>query len=229
MLKQALRKIRGPITQLETNIICGENGEEVLRELNRFNRRETCWEKPTKNAKALALEVHSIVAVIMACVAINIATPAVVACNTADCFTDANVFNRDGDLDRWLTKSLPATEGGETKVMKLVRANMMFRHMAQGVLNETSDDLSVLGKKLIETGRTYNPKQVEELVLRFHKGDKSVGLLDNGYANLFFTHDDKGNVFVLGVHWGDSRWRVYVSRFAYDREWFADRQLFLRN
>lgn len=229
MLKNALRKVRGPLNQLETNIICGENGDEVLRELNRFNRREPCWTPPTKSAKALALEAHSIVAIIMACVAMNIATPAVTACNTADCFTDSSIFRRDSDLDHWLTKSLPATEGGETKVMKLVRAGMMFKHMAQAVLNESSDNLRMLGKKFVGASKTYNPKQVEELVLRFHKGDKSVSLLNDGGANLFPIHDDKGEVFVLGVRWYGGRWNVFVRRFAYDSGWSADRRLFLRN
>jgi hypothetical protein len=228
-LRQALRTHRGRLNQLEQNIVCSENGDVVARELDKFNRQQPCWMPPTKLAKALALEVHSIVAVIMACVAMNVATPAVTACNTDDCFTDSKVFSRDGDLDNWLTASLPATEGGSSKVMKLVRDGMTSKHMAQVVTNEGSDDLGLLGKKFIEAGKTYSPKQVEQLVLKFHNGDKSIGLLDNGDANLFFIHDDKGNVFVLSVGWDDGQWFVDVNRFSVDREWSAGYQLFLRN
>jgi hypothetical protein len=183
---------------------------------------------PTKSAKALALEAHSIVAVIMTCVA-TFATPAVVACDTKDCFTDSKVFWRDGDLDNWLTESLPATEGGETKVLKLVQPNMTLKEMAQVVVGKPSDDLNLLGKKLIEAGKTFSPKQVEERILAFQKGDKYVALLDNGYANLFFIHDDKGNVFVLYVYWNGSQWSVYVNRLDSGSGWHADYQLFLRN
>ena len=227
MLKKALRGIRGPLTQLEKNIICGENGDEVLRQLNRFNRGEPCWVPPTKSAKVLALEAHSIVAVIMACVA-TFMTPAVTVCDTKDCFVGKE-FWRDSDVDSWLTSSLPATEGGETKVLKLVRPSMTFKQIAQAVLNETSDDINLLGKRLIEAGKTFSPKQVEERVLAFQNGDKSVALLDNGWANFWFVHDDKGNVFVLRVYRYGGQWSVYIDRLDHGHGWDADYQLFLRN
>ncbi len=42
MLKEVLLKYKGPLGQLLINL-SGENGEEVLRELNKFNRKEACW------------------------------------------------------------------------------------------------------------------------------------------------------------------------------------------
>jgi|GEM_PF-4824769 len=227
-LRQALRAHLGRLNQTTQLLVCSDDGDVFARELDKFNQRKPCWVPPTKSAKAQALEMHSIVAVIMTCVA-TFMTPAVVACDTKDCFTDNKVFWRDGDMDSWLTSNIPATQGGESKVLKLVRDRMTFKQMAQVVLNESSDDLSLLAKKLVEAGKTFSLKQVEERVSAFHNGDKSVALLNNGWTNLFFIHDKKGKVFVLHVHWDGGRWDVYIRRFGHDDEWIADIQLFLRN
>ena len=227
-LKKLLRQIRGPMNQLETNIICSDNGDEILRELNKFNRREPCWVPPAKLAKECALKVHDIVVDIMICIA-TFATPATVACETKDCFIDDKVFLRDGDLDSLLTTSLPATEGGEMKVLKLVYNQMTSKQIAQSILNESSDDYALLRKKLIDAGKTFSPKQAEERVLAFENGKTPIVLQGNGCANLWFVHDDKRNVFVLNVHRLGLRWNVLVFKFNEPVRYDTGCWLFLRN
>ena len=227
-LRQALRAHLGRLNLTEQLLVCSDEGDIIARELDKFNDRKPCWVPTTKSAKAQALEMHSIVAVIMTCVA-TFMTPAMVVYDTKSCFIDGKVFCRDSNIDRWLTTNIPATVGGESKVLKLVRDGMTFRQMAQAVLNETSEDLNLLAKKLIEAGKTFSPKQVEERILAFQNGDKSVALLDNGWANFFFVHDDKGNVFVLYVGWGGRRWYVIIFRLDRGDQWRAGYQLFLRN
>jgi hypothetical protein len=229
-LRQALRAHNGRLTKTQQLLVCSDEGDLFAHELDKFNQRKPCWMPPTKSAKTSALEAHSIVAVIMACVAMNIATPAVTVCNTTDCFTDSSLFYLDRNFIHWSTKRFPTTEGGQTKVLKLARDGMKFKHMAQAVLNDTSDDLTIHSKKLIEAGKTYNPKQVEDLILRSHKGNKSVSLLDNGFSNLFFIHDDKGNVFVLDVHLDGNSWDINIFKLDSDGyEWNVGTHLFLRN
>ena len=44
MLKEVLHVYGGPLGQLLTNL-AGESGEEIFVELNKFNRKETCYDK----------------------------------------------------------------------------------------------------------------------------------------------------------------------------------------
>jgi|GEM_PF-2685756 len=147
----------------------------------------------------------------------------------SDCFTDKIWVYRDGDWDRWLTKLTPATPAGKPAVYELTENGPTVKGMAQFVLGTTEYDIAKLAKALVANGKTFSPKQVDDLVIRFVKGEKAIGLNDNSYANLFFVHDDDGNVFVAGVGLGSGGWCVGVYRLDSDSGWNAGRRFFTRN
>jgi hypothetical protein len=151
------------------------------------------------------------------------------ACDTRDCFTDNKIFWRDNQLDKLLTASIPSTNYGEAKVLKLAHNSMMLKQIVKAILGEKSDNLELLGNKFVASGKTFGLNQIEKLVIAFHSGDNSVPLLVNGYPNVFFVHDDKGIAYVLYVSLDEGKWDIRIGGLDNKHKWDHNSQFFLLN
>lgn len=147
---------------------------------------------------------------------------------TAECFKDGFAY-RDGDIDNWMTKKIPAVESGSAKCHELTEDGLTFLQMAtelSGTVMAQSE--SSLAQLLIEQGKTFSLKQVEDLHKRFVGGETELGFNTNGYANLFFVHDEK-SVFVLFVRLSSGGWSVDVNELGRSFRWDREDRLFSRN
>jgi hypothetical protein len=159
----------------------------------------------------------------------GIPVPAAPACKTIDLFTDRKVFAwRDPNLDTWVSQSLPPAPQCTTTVYRLTKDGVTFSDMAKALLRETTDDPAIFAKLLVQRGKTFSPKQVEDLVTRFERGEKTIGLRDDGCANFFFVYDGT-SVFVLRADRRSTRWDVGVARLDDAYEWLAPNRLVARN
>jgi hypothetical protein len=155
--------------------------------------------------------------------------PAVGPCNIADCFTNRSVFTyRDPDLDTWFFKEIPSVPSGAATTYQLVKDVPTLSQTARFVLGETTNDPDTLAKLLVERGKTFSPKQVEDLVSRRECSDRTPGLIDNGCANFFFVHDAQNRVCVLGIDRSADGWGVGVYGVEYEFGWGAGTRLLVR-
>lgn len=132
--------------------------------------------------------------------------PAQPECTVANCFTDKKVFAcRDGDFDNLLPVTLPASKGVKVAGVELTKTT-------------TEADLIKIGKPLT------NPLQIEDLILRTEKGEKT-GLITNGYANIFFLQVGSSVFAVCAYRYADG-WHVHLYHFYAGHEWYAEHRFF---
>ena len=130
-------------------------------------------------------------------------------CVVASVFTDTSIFAwRDSDFDNLLPKTLPASI--EVKV--------------SGVeLTKTTTEA-----ELIKNSKPFtNPLQIEALILRTEKGEKT-GLVTNDYANIFFLKTGD-SVFSVRARRHGHEWAVHLDHFDAGRGWRAERRFFSGN
>ena len=149
---------------------------------------------------------------------------------TTDCLVQDGVLIgwRDGDLDCWLTNSIPAIPGGTINCLKLTKPEgTAYREMAEAMLGVTGTnaELKVLFRA---RGMTFHLEQVRNLIERT-EAKEDTGLLNNGNGNFFPIEDEKGEVFWLCVGRYGGGWDVYIFRFGYDRRWSRGSRAFSRN
>lgn len=235
MLRKGLRKYHGLLEQVERKLL-SDKGDTAEVELKKWLREDPCWVKKTVMkvkavAKAIMTDLAAIPESIMRATTTGLSIPATGTAKTADCFTNRNVFAyRDPDLDGWLTQNVPEVGSGRGINLVLVQSGLTFRQMSKVVLGTTADDLNVLGRTLIKTGKTFSLKQVEEAIVRYENGEKALGLNDDGTANFFFVHDEKEeSVFVLSAFRGSGGWCVDADELGNVYRWNADGRLLLRN
>lgn len=136
---------------------------------------------------------------------------------------------RDRDIDSWMTKQAPIVDSGLSICYELIEEGPTFLDMARSVLEVGSEvEQEQIAKLLIERGKTFSPKQVEDLKKRFVDGETEIGFNTNGYANLFFVHDEK-SVFVLNVNQNSDDWNVKVNKLGNSNRWNRENRLFSRN
>ena len=127
--------------------------------------------------------------------------PAKPECTVAHCFTDKKVFAYcDSDFNNrdWLPKTLPASGKVTVSGYELTRTT-------------TEGELSKVG------GTFTNPLQIEDLILRTERGEKT-GLITNGYANLFLLVVG-ASVFAVDARRYSDGWHVRCYRFFARYEW----------
>lgn len=143
---------------------------------------------------------------------------------TKDCFKDFEY--RDSDLNAWLPKEQPATEGEVTVIERT--KEQTFLEMAQEYLGTTDT------KQIAKHALTL--PMVEKLI----ENADANGLRTDGYHNFFFVEDNDGGVSVASVDRGDSRWFAYVDRhgsrwhafvfrLGLGGRWYTDYRLLIRN
>jgi hypothetical protein len=147
---------------------------------------------------------------------------------TADCFKTGLAY-RDNDIDNWMTKQVPAVEGGTVTCYEMTEDSHTFMEMAHKLLSlKTPRSEETIAKSLFEQGKTFSPKQVEDLHKRFVAGETEIGFQTNNYSNLFFVHDEKGRVFVLNVYLSSDGWDVGLLKLDDSNRWEREERLFSR-
>jgi hypothetical protein len=164
-------------------------------------------------------------------IATGISIPSTEAFLVNECFTDQRVFvYRDPDLDGWLTNAIPAVPAGTATIYQLLKDGLTFRDMAQAVLDRTEsiNDTEVLARLLIDSGRTFSLKQVEDLITRFERHRNLTCLHSNGEANFFFIHDAANRVWLLRVCRLTDAWSVRLGRLGQTCRWSSVYRLLVR-
>lgn len=146
---------------------------------------------------------------------------------TTDCFKSKNIRYRDSDFDNYLRNDMPTVGGGEFSVYSWEKP-ITFKQMVQALLNTKVEDFSVLEKQLIAGGHTFSLKQIENILERTDNGE-DLGLVKDGWSNLFFIHDRDGKVVVGSARLREGRWSADVYRFGLDDAWLAERRVSFRN
>lgn len=67
--------------------------------------------------------------------------------------------------------------------------------------------------------------QIFSLLLKQSEGQEGV-LLTNGYANIFYVKDLKGELRTVGVYWRSDGWRVDAVSIVDPGDWFAGARVF---
>ncbi len=133
-------------------------------------------------------------------------------CKVTDCFTDQRIF-RHPDFFYVRDLIFPAVEAGSAVTYDFANG-MKIWEMAQFVLNERTTNLRDLELLLIKGGKTFSPRQVEELAIRFEEGDTSSQLFSEVFhLNFFFVHDEEKRVFILVIWKLETRWSITSRRF----------------
>ena len=149
---------------------------------------------------------------------------------TTDCFVQDGVLIgwRDGDLDCWLTNSIPAIPGGTINCLEITKPEgTTYREIAEAMLGVTGTDAE-LKALLRDRGMTFHLEQVRNLIERT-EAKEDTGLLNNGNGNFFPIEDEKGEVFWLNVRRRGRGWRVSIDRFDYAYGWLRGLRAFSRN
>ena len=235
-----IAEVKGSLGDLNEKL-ASESGQEWLGALKLFLKKQNPWEAVVETAKAVTKKVEIVVKTVatnlaaisegyMKALVTGISIPEVAACKVADCFTDTAIYAyRDSDLDQWLSADIPATEGGRAINFQLVKEGMTFKKMTQVVLGLPESRITELGRSLYQSGKTWSLRQVDETIVRYERGEKTLNLRDDGFANFFFVHDENGSVFVVYADRVNGRWSVRVYRLDGGDVWFAEYRLFLRN
>ena len=130
---------------------------------------------------------------------------------TSDCFKEGFEYP-DPDINKWLSDYIPSTQGGTLVYFCLGENTLNSMQIANGILwNNEPHHKAYISKLLVNNGKTFSLKQVEDLHRRFILGETEIGLNTNGYANLFFVHDERDNVFILDIRLDVDVWEVDVE------------------
>ncbi|MFZ2555947.1 MAG: hypothetical protein WAZ27_01190 [Minisyncoccia bacterium] len=215
--KLSLSDVQGPRDTLEQHL-AGPDGHLWLTEFKKYLRKEPTWQKKvTLSSSTLELIRAS-----------NLGQTE--SKKTRACFSGKLWVYRDGNIDGWLTKEQSVRSAGSVGVYQLQNPKgTTFREMALAATQTTSgpSDEGIVAR-LKELGFTLTLPEIENMVERQESGEE-VGLRTDGYANFAFVENAGGGVSVLYFYLRDRGWCAYVRGLGYDRRWFAEDRLLLRN
>ncbi len=146
----------------------------------------------------------------------------------ADCFKvgDGVYVHRDSDFDKWLPKTFPAVGPGNASMFELTES-LNFQEMVEAYLG-VNGSIDELKKMLIDKGKCWSPRQIDELIRRCERGDNPLKLRTDGRPHFFFMQvgDD---VFAVGAYRYSDVWYVYVRSFEDARRWSVEYRVSFRN
>ncbi|MDP2651732.1 MAG: hypothetical protein Q8O94_01190 [bacterium] len=149
---------------------------------------------------------------------------------TKKCFISPRYAYRDSDFDNWLPDNQPKADACAIATLASSRS-WTFAEAAAAILGIGADtDAALLGKLTKEHGYTVTLPQVEEMMEKNERGEKTEMRTD-GYANFFFveTGDPKNPVSVGHVIRDERAWDANVHRLDHAYRWYADNRLLVRN
>lgn len=147
-------------------------------------------------------------------------------CKVEGLFRGKHIAYRDGDLDNWLQKSVPAVAEGHASSYRLDK-EMSFVEMSAEHLG-IEKDLDLVAKTLVERGKFFSPKQVDYMLVACDRGENPFHLRTDGWANLIPIFDG-ASVFFLRACRSSHGWDVYVSRLEYSFRWGVEHVVLFRN
>ena len=158
----------------------------------------------------------------------GVAIPEAPAVKIADCFKvgDGVYAYRDSDFDRLLPEEIQAVGAGNASTFELAK-ELNFQEMAEAHLG-IKGSLDELKKVLIEQGKTWSPKQIDELIRQCEKGENPLKLRTDGSANIFFI-EVNGYVFAVYASRSSDGWYVSVFEFGYANPRYAEDRVSFRN
>ena len=123
---------------------------------------------------------------------------------TSDCFKGSDIgYYDDKEIDKRLTKHTPETEGGVISCHKLSEGGHTFMDIAHELLLlKTRCNKACIARLLIEKGKTFSLKQLEDLRNRLVVSEVKAWF-NKRYSNFFFVHDEKKRVIIVSMFWTD--------------------------
>ena len=147
---------------------------------------------------------------------------------TKKCFIGSRYVYRDSDFDGWLPKNQPDVDACIITTLAPIK-DWTFAEAAAAILDiGVGTDIALMGKLLIEHGHTITLPQVEEMVEKTERNEKT-GIRIDGWGNFFFVENEDGTVSVGFVIRGERAWRADVFRLGRGPRWGADGRLLVRN
>ncbi len=108
-------------------------------------------------------------------------------------------------------------ENFETNFLGKVEKNVKDATVVVYRLEKSSPDKDIrheLGSDKEETALAH----LFELLTRQSRGESGV-LLTNGYANIFYVRDAKGNFWAVNAYWSSDGWYVYANSVMSPNGW----------
>lgn len=208
-----LSAVRGPRDTLDENL-ASDDGNLVLEELKKFNKRQPCWQASTakparqKKDKVLRRDGSAKVAPIAG-------------------HDPTQYYQTRAELYVWgdfATRVVAAAKPMELKhTVKLPRYSL--------VRGASGEDISTAALKIsrqtIFTASEFCPTLAA--MLEKQKNGAAGDMLNDGRANLFLVEGVGGSVFLVFVRWdqGDAEWNVRA--WPLDSRWHAGNRFFSRN
>lgn len=149
------------------------------------------------------------------------------ASSIAACFTDETIFDcRDPRLDEWLSSQVSSAGEANATMYELCEDGMTFEEMARAIIDTAHTDSHLLENLALANGIGLNTKQVEHLIIQWHRARSSL-LLANGWANLCFVQDACSHLFVFDVYYAGG-WRSNVNLFRCQDRWSAGSRVLVK-
>lgn len=158
--------------------------------------------------------------------ATNILVRQVDECKVKDLFRGKHIAYRDGDLNNWLRKSVPGVIELPASSYRLGK-EMNFVEMSAKHLG-IAKDLNLVATTLVERGKFFSPKQVDDMLVACDRGENPFHLRTDGWANLIPIFDG-ASVFFLSVYRSSDGWNVGVSRLEDSNRWGVGDVVLFRN
>ena len=211
MLRRALWVVLRPLIQLITNLINPEIGEEWLRELNKFVRKEPCWIAVT--AKATEATPKSILEFVSTSISPATTEPFDAKVKFVRDTSDqakAKISGLGGNFTAWFL-------GDDGKIEQPMPASTIHCYR----LKKRSVDGPIIkefgGEEKVETtlAEIYGKMEREELSK------------DKWYT--FYVRDKNAVLRAVYVNWHGGGWDVGAHSTDYSGPWYVDDHFFSRN
>jgi len=220
MLSKALREFTtGPLNQLIVNL-GGQEGDQWEEELKKFLRKEPCWSNGQVAQAAEPKPTPSILELVST-VVVSATTSKFVAKEKFVVNTKRNAPVKISavwdNFTSWFLSGDGKTEDPISE--QTLRYHKLRKYSVDGpIITELG------GEEKSETTLT----EMFSLMEKQKNGEDGV-LLNNGYANIFYTRDQNGVFRAVGVVWHGDGWYVGAGSVESPFGWGGSRQVFSCN
>ena len=211
-----LSAVRGPLAALMGSL-ASPDGEQVLAELKKFNRRESAWSAKARATEASSLTLYAETDLV-----------GLPELSIYECFPETTWASNDENIYRWMSGIQWRQDGCKVGTYRLAKPRT-FLEMANAVLGpERVGHGEGPGLRLSRTKLTLSLSQINKLVHMQEMGI-NVGLQNNGWTNFAFVDSVNERVMVFVFSCIGGRWHGLLHELSSTNLWPGGRRLLLRN
>jgi len=214
-----LAEVAGAITDFFEKL-GGPDGTTWLAEFKKFLRKEPCWANG-QVAQATQPKPISSILEFISTVKVSATTSKFVAKDKFVVNTKRNAPVKISYLGDNFTEWFLSGSG---KTEDPISEQTLCYHK----LRQSSVDSPIITELGGEAKAETTLSEMFSLMEKQKNGEDGV-LLNNGYANIFYTKDKNGVLRAVFVYWNDDGWGVIAYSFEYPYRWSDGRRVFSRN